>query len=186
LNYRITCVPFFWIPEETMLEHEKNDGVPYSRWVELGLVTTTDGVTIDYSRIYADIVEKILPMFPLLKQGLIGYDPAFATDIATKLRDHAGLQIHEILQNYTQLSEPCHIFEALVKAKRISHGKHRILRNHVENVTLKKDDAGRIRPVKPRKASKHIDGVVATLMGVKLHGTEPEGEPDLFFVGGRP
>jgi phage terminase large subunit-like protein len=36
LNYRITTVPFFWIPLDTMREHEKNDRVPYSEWHRLG------------------------------------------------------------------------------------------------------------------------------------------------------
>jgi hypothetical protein len=29
LNYRITTVPFFWIPKDTMREQEKTDRVPY-------------------------------------------------------------------------------------------------------------------------------------------------------------
>lgn len=167
LNYEVTTIPFFWIPEATMLEHEKNDGVPYSQWQKDGLLTVTEGASIDYSRIYLDITTKVLPRFPLLKQGLIGYDPAFATDIAGLLRDKAGLKVHEVLQNYTHMTEPAMVFEALVKAKRIHHSGHRVLRNHVENTAVRRDDAGRIRPVKPKKVSKHIDGTVASLMGIK-------------------
>lgn len=174
LNYRVVLVPFFWIPEETMREREKIDGVPYAYWHELGLVTPTEGAIIDYSRIYADITTKILPMFPRLKQGILGYDPAFATDLASKLRDKGGLQVLEVLQNYTHLSEPSYLFEALVKSQRVAHGGHRILRNHVETVAIKMDDARRIRPVKPKKAAKHIDGVVATLMGLKVLRAVPD------------
>jgi phage terminase large subunit-like protein len=168
LNFRLTFVPFFWIPENTMREHEKLDGVPYSRWVELGLVTATEGDVIDYTRIYQDITGKILARFPRLKSGTIGYDPAFATDIATKLRDLAGLSAVEVRQNYTDLSEPSQVFEALVRGRRAAHDGHRTLRSHIENVAVKRDDAGRIRPVKPKKASKRIDGVVASIMGTKM------------------
>lgn len=174
LNYRITVLPFFWIPEDTMEQHEKEDGVPYTAWAEAGLVTKTDGATIDYTRIFNDIKSKILPRFPRLKQGLVGYDPAFTTDIALDLRDRAGMKVKEILQNYSHMSEPCMVTEALIKAKRVAHGGHRVLRNHVENVAVKTDDAGRIRPVKPKKASKHIDGVVATLMGVRALAEVPD------------
>jgi phage terminase large subunit-like protein len=174
LNYEILTIPYFWIPEETAREHEKRDGIPYSIYRDLGLLTFTEGATIDYNRIYSDIVEKVVPRFPRLKQSPIGYDPAFATDIATELRDRAGLDVLEVLQNYTHLSETCHIFEALTKAGRVRHGGNRLLRNHVENCTVKKDDAGRIKPVKPRKANKHIDGVVSTLMGVKVLATVPD------------
>ena len=173
LNYRITLVPFFWLPEATMQEHEK-EGVPYGLWRDAGLLTVTDGATIDYTRIYADITTKIIPMFPRLKQGTIGYDPAFATDIATELRDRAGLKVFEVLQNYTHLSEVCHVFEALVKARLVSHGQHRILRNHIEHVAVKQDDAKRLRPVKPKKAGKHIDGVVGALMATKMLAAVPD------------
>lgn len=176
LNYRVILVPHFWIPEETMREREKNDGVPYSIWRAAGLVTATEGVTIDYTKIYRDIKEKILPSYPRLKQGPIGYDPAFATDIATNLRDRAGLVVKEVLQNYTHLSEPCYIFEALIKSKRVRHGGHRILRNHVENAAVKKDDAGRMRPVKPKRSGKHIDGVVSSLMGIKCLAEVPDAK----------
>jgi phage terminase large subunit-like protein len=174
LNYRIAVVPYFWIPEDTMREHEKRDKVPYSQWVQAGLVTATDGAVIDYDRIFRDIREKVLPRFPRLKQGLIGYDPAFATDLATALRDKAGLKVKEVLQNYTHMSEPAHIFEALVKGQRVVHGGHRVLRNHVEHVAVKRDDAGRLKPVRPKRAGKHIDGVVATLMGLKALAELPD------------
>jgi phage terminase large subunit-like protein len=167
LNYAITAVPFFWIPEDTMRQREHEDGIPYTEWVRAGLVTATEGSVIDYSRIYHDITTKIVPRFPLLKQGLIGYDPAFATDIAIQLRDRAGLKVHEVLQNYTHLSEPAQIFEALTKGRRVRHDGNRTLRNHIETVSVKRDDAGRIRPVKPRKAGKRIDGVPALLMGLR-------------------
>ncbi|HEX5215773.1 MAG TPA: terminase TerL endonuclease subunit, partial [Vicinamibacterales bacterium] len=174
LNYRITAVPFFWIPEETMRQREKDDGVPYSDWVRLGLVTPTDGFTIDYDQIYRDITTKIVKRFPRLKQGGIGYDPAFATDIASTLRDKAGFKVAEILQGYKYLNEPCHVLEALIKAKRVSHGAHRVLRNHIEHVAVKTDDAGRIRPVRPKKAGKHIDGVVGLLEGLAMLAGVPD------------
>jgi phage terminase large subunit-like protein len=188
LNYRLVVVPFFWIPEDTMREREKDDGIPYSIWAAQGLVTPTPGGVIDYTRIYDDIRTKIAPRFPRLKQGGIGYDPAFATDLATKLRDLAGFPVLEVLQNYTHLSEPAQIVEALIKAHRITHGGHRTLRNHVENVAIKTDDAGRIRPVKPKKLAgkKRIDGVVALIMAVKQLATVPDvGGLQFFIAGGR-
>lgn len=165
LNYSIALVPYFWIPEATMREHEKNDGVPYSQWVNEGLVTATEGNVIDYDRIFRDITGPITQRFPKLKGAEIGFDPAFATDIAQKLMGK-GYQMVEVLQNYKHLSEPAHVFEALVKGGRVYHGGNRVLRNHMENVAIKQDDARRIKPVKPKKRSKHIDGVVATLDGL--------------------
>ena len=169
LNYRISIVPFFWIPENTMREHERLDGVPYSLWVNTGLVTATEGDIIDYNRIYRDITTKILPRFPKLKEGVLGYDPKGATSLITDLRDRGGLRVQEVLQNYKHLSEPAQMFEALVKGRRVAHGGNLVLRDHIGNVAVKKDDAGRIRPTKPKKTSKkRIDGVAATVMAIKV------------------
>ena len=188
LNYRIVIVPFFWIPRDTMIEHEKLDGVPYSLWTATGLVTATEGGVIDYSRIYDDLVQRIVPRFPLLKQSTIAYDPAFATDLATQLRDRAGLKVAEVLQNYTHISEASQVFEALVKAGRVAHGGHRVLRHHVENVAIKTDDARRIRPVRPKKSGKRVDGVLASIMALKMlaAGAGPAPQYSLHVFGGRP
>lgn len=183
LNYRITTVPFFWIPLDTMREHEKNDRVPYSEWHRLGLIRATEGNVIDYDRIFRDIRDEIVPRFPKLKGAEIGYDPAFATDIAMKMQAE-GFRMIEVLQNYKHLSEPAHLFEALVKGKRVRHDGHRVLRWNVENCTVKQDDAGRIRPVKPKRATRRIDGVVGALMGVsRLMVESIEPTPSISFLG---
>ncbi len=186
LNYRVYIVPFFWLPEETVREREREGFIGYRQWQEAGLLTVTDGAVIDYDQIYNDITTKILGRFPLLKQGQIGYDPAFATDIATKLREKAGLQAIEVLQNYKYMNEPCHAFEGLVKAKRAVHDGNKLMRWNVANVAVKTDDAGRIRPVKPRRSGKKIDGVVATLMGLSRLMAQPDRpkKPRVYVFGG--
>ena len=151
-----------------------------------GVMTPTEGDIIDYTRIYEDITTKILPRYPLLKQGTVGFDPAFATDIATKLRDLGGLAIEEVLQNYKGLSETSQVVEALIKGKRVHHDGHRTLRWNWENTAIKSDDAGRIRPVKPKRASKRIDGAVATIIGTKaLSCRVAPKEYQMLIMGGR-
>lgn len=163
LNFEINLVPFFWLPEATLQERVKQDRVPYDQWAKDGLLRVTEGNVIDYDVILRDITGEITRRFPNLKGALFGYDPAFATDLAGKLQG-AGYQMVEILQNYKHMSEPAMIMEALIRAQRVRHDGHRILRWNWENVAIKTDDAGRIRPVKPKKAAKRIDGVVASLM----------------------
>jgi phage terminase large subunit-like protein len=176
LNYRIFVRPFFWLPEETVRDREKEGITSYRAWAEAGLLTITEGAAIDYDKVFKDI-RAIAERYPLLKQGEIGYDPAFATDIANRLRDKAGFKTVEVLQNYTHMNEPCQVFEALVKAKRVVHDGHRLMRWNVENVAVKTDDARRVRPVKPKKPTKKIDGVVASLMGLSRLMAVPEPQP---------
>lgn len=174
LNFAVTVLPFFWIPENTMRQHEKEDGVPYGLWSKtpsyfgLHLVNATEGDIIDYACIYRDIVEKILPRFPKLKQGVLGYDAWGATDLSTKLRDKAGIPIEEVQQSYSGLNEASQVYEALLKGKRVRHDGHRPWRWCHENLAVKTDDLLRIKPVKPKNASKRVDGGLATIFGLKM------------------
>ncbi|HMW44378.1 MAG TPA: terminase large subunit [Solirubrobacterales bacterium] len=173
LNYRLIVVPFFWLPKDTLDERVKQDRVQYDRWAAQGFLTVTDGGMIDYDRVRNDIVKKIGPRLGLLR-GEVGYDPAFASDIAPKLAGE-GYQMVEILQGYKYLSEPAQVFEALLRNRRIVHGKaNPVMRWNVENVAVKTDESGRIRPVKPKRAAKRIDGVVATLMGLNRLIANPD------------
>jgi phage terminase large subunit-like protein len=186
LNFEVIPFAFFWLPEETVREREKDGISSYRAWAQAGHLTITEGATIDYERVYRDITTKIVPRFPMLKQGKVGYDPAFATDIAGKLRDKAGLTTFEVLQNYSHMNEPCQVFEGLVKARHVPHEVNPLLRFCVENVVVKRDDAGRIRPVRPKKGHKKIDGQVATLMGIKgLMAGEPPARPRISVFGAR-
>ena len=179
LNYRIAVVPRFWLPGDTLHERVKVDGVQYDQYADQGLLTVTGGAVIDSDAILRAILKDFPARFPQTKQADVGYDPAFATEIAVRLQA-AGYKTVEVLQNYKHLSEACQVFEALVKAKRVIHGGNRLLRWNVENVSVKQDFAGRIRPVKPRKQAKRIDGVVATIMALSRLMAQPEPQEDLY------
>ncbi len=51
-------------------------------------------------------------------------------------------------------------------------------------MAIKRDDAGRIRPVKPRKNAKRIDGVVATLIALSRLIATPELPPSVYLSRG--
>jgi phage terminase large subunit-like protein len=175
LNYRIVIIPAFWLPEDTLRERAQVDHVRYDIWRDEGLLNATGGAVIDSDAIVSHVL-ALPKRFPLAKQAEVAYDPAFATEVAMRLQA-AGYKTVEVLQNYRNLSEACQVFEALVKARRVIHGGHRLLRWNVENVAVRQDDAGRIRPVKPRKQAKRIDGVVATLMALSRLMALPEPAP---------
>ncbi len=166
LNYRIAILPEFWMPEATIVERARQDGVRYDIWEKEGFVHQVDGAIVGADPIVSFLASKQLARFPRLKSAEFAYDPAFATDVALGLRDTHHLTVVEVPQNYKHLSEACQVFEALVKAGRVLHGGHKLLRWNMENVAVKTDDSGRIRPVKPRKATKRIDGVVAVLIAL--------------------
>lgn len=174
LNFELFVVPFFWLPEDTLRERVKNDRVPYDIWRQDKLLRVTAGPIIDYDVVLSEIRGPITERFPRLKGAPFGFDPAFATDIAQKLMG-SGYQMIEILQGFKYFNEPSQVMEALIKAGRVRHDGNRVLRWNWENVAVRRDDSGRIRPVKPKSQAKRIDGVVASLMGLgrSIVATEP-------------
>lgn len=181
LDYQIAIVPTFWLPEDTLRDRVRQDGVRYDIWKNDGLLRTVEGAIVGAEAVVNFIggtpaKAGLIQRFPRLKSAEFGYDPAFATDVALGLRDRHHLTVVEVPQIYKHMSEVCQVFEALVKAGRVRHGGHKLLRWNVENVNVKTDDAGRIRPVKPKKATKRIDGVVATLIALTRLMSVPLGK----------
>lgn len=181
LDYSIAVFPFFWLPEDMMREREKTDGLPLSLYRDRRLLFTSPGATISADQVYRDITTTIAPQFPRLR--VIGYDPAFAPDVAQRLS--ASFTMLDIPQTYNYMTSPCHVLEGLLKARRVAHAGHPILKWNVSNVEVKRDEAGRLRPVKPRVTGSHrkrIDGVVALLMGLSVMGRHAPPPPLSIYV----
>jgi phage terminase large subunit-like protein len=190
LDYSIAVFPFYWLPEDTLHEREKTDGLPLSLYHNRGQLFVSPGATISSDQVHRDIVTTIAPQFPRLRT--IGFDPAFAADITQRLS--ASFSVLEIPQNYNYMTVPAYTLEGLLKARRVQHAGHPILKWNISNVEVKRDEAGRLRPVKPRVVGsyrKRIDGVVALLMALSVMGRQapapaPAREPTLLILGGAP
>lgn len=161
--------PFFWIPEDKMIERERRDKVPYSTWVRQGLVTATPGNVIDY----AFIRQKIRELAGRYQLREIAIDPWNATQLALQLTDD-GLTVVEMRQGFASMTAPSKELLRLVMAGQVGHGGNAVLRWMADNVTVKQDPAGNIKPDKASSTAR-IDGIVATIMAVgraTLHGTD--------------
>jgi phage terminase large subunit-like protein len=171
LDYSVAVFPFYWLPEDMMREREKADGLPLSLYRDRGLLFTSPGATVSADQVHRDITTKIAPQFPRLR--VIGYDPAFAPDVAQRLS--ASFETLAIPQTYNYMTAPCYTLEGLLKARRLQQAGHPILKWNISNVEVKRDEAGRLRPVKPRVTGSHrkrIDGVVGLLMALSVLGRQ--------------
>lgn len=188
LDYALAVFPYYWLPEERLREREQEDGLPLGLYHEQGRLFTSPGATISSDQVFRDITTKIAPRFPKLR--MIGFDPAFAADLAQRLS--ATFELREIPQTPAYMTSPCYTLEGLLKARRVRHDGHPILRWNAANVAIKRDEAGRLRPTKPKTPGgyrKRIDGIVGLLMAIgMLQRMEPAREPEyqvLFFGGQR-
>src|SRR3546814_18960508 len=62
--------PYFWMPQDSVLEASKRDRAPYDVWVRDGFLRTTPGKVIDYAFVARDVGA----LFADLPVAKIGFD----------------------------------------------------------------------------------------------------------------
>lgn len=157
-EFEVLC--YFWIPEDTMIEKIKKDRVPYDVWVREGLVEATEGNLIDYDYIIHTI-DKLAQMFTIKELAFDRWGSAY---IVTKLQER-GMNVIDFGQGYASMSPATKDLEAKVLAKQIKHGMNPVLRWMCDNLVVRMDPAGNIKPDK-EKSTQKIDGMVALIMAL--------------------
>ncbi|EFL6528217.1 GntR family transcriptional regulator [Escherichia coli] len=161
-----SVAPRFWVPYDTVYSVEKNEdrrtAERFQKWVEMGVLTVTDGAEVDYRYILeeAKAANKISPV----SESPI--DPFGATGLSHDLADE-DLNPITIIQNYTNMSDPMKELEAAIESGRFHHDGNPIMTWCIGNVVGKtipgNDDV--VKPVKEQAENK-IDGAVALIMAV--------------------
>ena len=150
----------FWIPEENMHERSRRDRVPYEAWHRAGLIQATPGNVIDYGFILESI-DKDAQAFDLKE---VAFDRWGATKIIQELEER-GLTVVQFGQGFASMSPPTKELEKMVLAVEIAHGGHPVLTWMADNVVVRQDPAGNLKPDKAKSLEK-IDGIVALIMGL--------------------
>ncbi len=153
-------LPFFWIPEENMVERARKDRVPYDAWARAGLITVTEGNTIDYGFIVRDI-ETLGEKYNVQE---IAFDRWGAFQVSQQL-EGAGFTMVGFGQGFQSMSPPTKELLRLVLDHKLSHGAHPVLRWMADNVVVSTDSAGNVKPNK-QKSREKIDGIVAGVMAL--------------------
>ncbi len=153
-----------WIPESTVLERSRRDGVPYDQWVRQGLLRVTPGASTDYASIRKDINE-IVDKYKL-QMNEIGLDRLFQGEqLGQELEDQDGLSVVAIGQGFAGMASPTRNFGELVRDGKIAHGGDPIFRWHASNVAVELDAHGNMRPSR-KKSTEKIDSIVAAIMAL--------------------
>ena len=161
----------YWLPMERIRKMGQS-GLPVEGWIREGWLTPIPGAVIELDR----IEEHVRQDASLGNLQAVGYDPYAASGTSVKL-DKEGIQMVKVRQGAMTLSEACKALERAILAGQIDHHGDPILAWCVENVEVKGDDNGNIRPVKPTHGSpKKIDAVSAavTALTVLLQTPEPK------------
>lgn len=158
----------FWLPESAAAKYEHDANVPWSAWARAGYVTLTPGEVTDYD----EIVRQVADDYRRFSLRSICYDPWNCEATAQQLakRRISMVQFPQTIKNFTA---PCKDMEALLLSRQLHHGHNPILAWCAQNVEVRMDHNGNMRPVKPDpKGPKKVDGIVAALMAVAQAKTQ--------------
>lgn len=155
-------MPFFFLPELTLLERVRRDNINYDKWFNQGFIIQSEGDWIDHDLVHRKITE-LQKEYKIMR---IAVDSWGATQIITQLQDD-GLEIDPYPQYYSKLSEPTRELEGLILSQKINFGHNPVMRWMIGNTEVKSDEAGHVRPVKKKKQNIYkIYGVVSIIMAL--------------------
>jgi phage terminase large subunit-like protein len=157
---KFAVLAHFWVPEENVPARVQKDRVPYDVWIKQGLISTTPGNVIDYRTIFNDIV-KLSQQFKIHE---IAFDRWGATPLSIELEGE-GFTMIPFGQGFVSMASPTRELMALVLSKRLQHGQNPVLRWMANNMVVRQDPAGNLKPDKGKSTEK-IDGMVALVMGL--------------------
>lgn len=164
-------LPFFWLPEESLELRVRRDHVPYDTWKAKGLIMTTEGNVVHYGFI-EKFIEELGTQYNIKE---IAYDRWGAVQMVQNL-EGMGFTIVPFGQGYKDMSPPSKELMKLVLEKKIAHGGNEVLEWMVDNIYIKTDPAGNIKPDK-EKSTEKIDGAIALIMALDRairHNGQPE------------
>ena len=153
-------LPFFWIPEENMRLRVRRDHVPYDVWEKQGYIKTTEGNVVHYGFI-ENFIDELGTKYNIKE---IAFDRWGAVQMTQNL-DGMGFTVVPFGQGYKDMSPPTKELMKLTLEKKIAHGGNPVLRWMMDNIYVKTDPAGNIKPDK-EKSTEKIDGAVATIMAL--------------------
>ena len=159
-NDKYIILPYFWIPEENLYLRVRRDHVPYDVWERQGFLQTTEGNVVHYGYI-EKFIESLGERFNIRE---IAFDRWGAVQMVQNL-EGMGFTVVPFGQGFKDMSPPTKELMKLVLEQKIAHGGHPVLRWMMDNIFIRTDPAGNIKPDK-EKSTEKIDGAVATIMAL--------------------
>lgn len=155
-----TILPHFWIPEDNVDLRVRRDHVPYDIWKKQGYLETTEGNVIHYGYI-EQFIDDLGKKYNIRE---IAFDRWGAVQMVQNL-EGLGFTVVPFGQGFKDMSPTTKELMKLTLEKEIAHGGHPVLRWMMDNIFIRTDPAGNIKPDKAKSTEK-IDGVVATIMAL--------------------
>jgi phage terminase large subunit-like protein len=162
------CHPFFWMPEDGLIERSRADRVPYDLWVDQGYIKTTPGGSTDYEFVVADLAE----IFAGAEVGVIAFD-RWRIDVFQKELQRAGIDwlLEPHGQGFKDMSPALDALESDLLNGRLRHGMNPVLTMCAANTVVTRDPSGN-RKLDKAKSNGRIDGMISLAMSVNCSPEE--------------
>lgn len=156
-----------FIPEETMNEKIKTDGIPYDYWISKGWLTATTankGLIVDYWEMIYHL-ENLIEKYDI-KVEAIGYDPHNSALLTAELETR-GFEMIESKQSCAKLDEPTTNLKNVIRAGQARHDGNQLLAWSFDNA---EDDCNSFGEIKISKKSrfKRIDPAATCVFAHQL------------------
>lgn len=173
--------PYFWTPEQGLIDRAKRDRAPYDVWHRQGFLRTTPGATVDYGHVAAEMAEILADM----DIQAIAFD-RWRIDVFKRELDRLGIELPLMPfgQGFKDMAPALDHLEAELLNGRVAHGNHPVLGMCAANAITTKDPAGS-RKLDKSRATGRIDGLQAMAMAFGVAQTTEEadtGSGEVFFV----
>lgn len=179
---------YFWTPNQGLMDRVKRDRAPYDQYVRDGFLRATQGATVDYEVVAAEIAE--------IASGVdlraIAFD-RWRIDLLKKEFDRIGVDLPLVPfgQGFKDMSPAIDTLEAELLNGRVAHGFHPVLTLCAANASTVKDPAGN-RKLDKSRATGRIDGMVALAMAIGAASADQTSDDSASFndflsnpIGGR-
>ncbi len=132
----------------------------YDVWAKQEKLMTTEGNVIYYGFI-ENFIDELGKKFHIKE---IAFDRWGAVQMVQNM-EGLGFTVIPFGQGFKDMSPPSKELMKLTLEQRIAHGGHPVLRWMMDNIFVRTDPAGNIKPDK-EKSTEKIDGAVATIMAL--------------------
>jgi phage terminase large subunit-like protein len=186
---------WFWKPQESLIDHEKRDRVPYTVWKNQGFIETTPGRAIQYewvaerlAQIVKDYIVIGLAFDRWRIDDLMNAMSKIGLDCYVDDKDDRRAEALRLVswgQGYASMTQAVEALEVSVLERKLIHDMNPCLTWNISNAMVISDAAGS-RKLDKSKTRFRIDGAVALAMAIGLksrdmkQGQETENIYDKF------
>jgi phage terminase large subunit-like protein len=166
----------YWVPSEAVRARTERRSVPYAGWVQAGWLTQTEGETIDYETVQAQILQDALRFAP----RRIGFDPWNSGQLANALVAE-GLPMEQFRQGPQSFHPAMMALERTYTNGLLNHNNDPVLRWNMANLVARRDVNMNMAPDRKKSADK-IDGAVALIEAFGLAEVDDSSSFDAFLA----